>query len=201
MSEDRFLQRWSRRKHEARETPLVEAARDAPVEPEFRVPAEPETEVTAEDIAALPPVESVMDAAGLRQFLRRGIPAGLRHAALRRLWRLDPKIRDHVDAAQDYAFDWNAPDGVPGGGGTVTREQVAGILDRLFPPTRLPGQPDLEDPWSLSVKSTGIPEAETIDDATVDAPAPPAEPVVRESIETRAAPQSPRSRHGSATPS
>lgn len=201
MSEDRFFERWSRRKRGAREAPPVEAAEGAPAGSEVPVAPEPENEPTAEEIAALPPVESVIDAAGLRPFLRRGIPAALRHTALRRLWRLDPKIRDHVDAAQDYAFDWNAPGGVPGGGGIVTREQVAEILDRLFPPARPPEEPNPDVAGIPLVEAAGIPATETTGETAVDRACPPLESVARDATETRAAPRGPRGRHGGATPS
>ena len=41
------------------------------------------------------------------------MPLDLRAAALRRAWSLDPAIRDFIGPA-DYAWDFNAPDGVPG---------------------------------------------------------------------------------------
>jgi hypothetical protein len=192
MSEDRFLERWSRRKQEAREEPQV-AAGKAAADPPEPAAQDHSGEATAEEIAALPSVETVMDVAGLRQFLRRGIPSGMRQAALRRIWRLDPKIRDYVDAAQDYAFDWNAPGGVPGGGGIITPEQVAGILDRLFAPKK-PAEPTRqEDPEAASAEPAGM--------AGDDAPSPPEEPDSRETAVVPAAPEVPRNRHGSATPS
>jgi hypothetical protein len=193
MTEDRFLGRWSRRKQEARKEPQASEAGTAAAE--APAPAVPESldEATAEEIAALPSVESVMDVAGLRPFLRRGIPAAMRQAALRRIWRLDPKIRDYVDAAQDYAFDWNAPGGVPGGGGIVTQEQVAGILDRLFAP-KTPAEPTpQEDPQAVPV---------AVQEGAGDAaPDPVPEPISREGKAAPAARDVPRNRHGSATPS
>jgi hypothetical protein len=33
---------------------------------------------------------------------------------LRKSWALDPAIRNYVNPALDYAYDWNTPGGVPG---------------------------------------------------------------------------------------
>ncbi|MFX8512285.1 DUF3306 domain-containing protein, partial [Acinetobacter baumannii] len=59
------------------------------------------------DPASLPPVESLTPESDLAPFLRPEVPAALRQAALRRLWSLDPTIRDFVGPA-DYAWDYNA---------------------------------------------------------------------------------------------
>ena len=187
MSRDGFLERWSRRKQETRQPPPDEPA--AEVTPEL---AESTNEATAEEIAKLPPVESVSDLSGLRQFLRAGIPAEMRHAALRRIWRLDPKIRDHVDAAQDYAFDWNAPGGVPGGGGDVTQAQVAAILDRLFPPKK--------PPEAVAPAPPQAPEAETASKPPSDAAGPTAAQDTDEPGSEPVAQRRSRGRHGGATP-
>jgi len=121
MSDD-FLTRWSRRKREARREEEARAPAAAP-EPEAPAPAaapEPpsggEPELTPEDIAALPPIEELTAESDFSAFLRRGVPEKLKNAALRRMWALDPAIRDHVGDARDYAFDWNVPGGVPGNG-------------------------------------------------------------------------------------
>jgi hypothetical protein len=47
-------------------------------------------------------------------FLRKGVPEHLRNAALRKSWALDPAIRNYINPALDYAYDWNTPGGVPG---------------------------------------------------------------------------------------
>lgn len=137
-----FLSRWSRRKRAALAgAPVAEAdaaapamapagaaASEAPPAP-ATPPAEPEF-----DPATLPPVESLTAESDITVFLRPQVPASLRSAALRRVWSLDPVIRDYVGPA-DYAWDYNAPGGVPGFsldlGGDVTRllAQAIGLTD------------------------------------------------------------------------
>lgn len=107
-----FLSRWSRRKRAVVEGRAPEEAPPpAPLEakPEA-LPAEPEDEF---DPASLPPIESLTIESDFKAFLHRKVPLELRSAALRRAWSLDPAIRDFVGPA-DYAWDFNAPDGVPG---------------------------------------------------------------------------------------
>jgi hypothetical protein len=88
-----------------------EAPPPAPLEakPEA-LPAEPEDEF---DLTSLPPIESLTIESDFKAFLHRKVPLDLRAAALRRAWSLDPAIRDFIGPA-DYAWDFNAPDGVPG---------------------------------------------------------------------------------------
>lgn len=124
-SGDGFLVRWSRRKRGA--AVPEEAAVEAVVAPEVLAP-EPEAppvapvaevappaaerEVAAEPVS-LPSLDSVSLDGNLSAFLRPGVPSGLRHAALRRMWSLDVGIRDFVGPA-DYAWDYNVEGGVPG---------------------------------------------------------------------------------------
>ena len=131
MSDDRedFLARWSRRKREANragtETPSGEA-RTTHREPlhhgpdedgpfggvEHTVPAPVEPTLTEEELAALPKIEEISAQTDIAGFLKKGVPEALRNAALRRMWSVDPAIRDYVGDARDYAWDWNTPGGV-----------------------------------------------------------------------------------------
>ena len=107
-----FLSRWSRRKRATAEgRPPEEPAPPAEALPPVALPeAEAEDEF---DLASLPPVESLTLESDFKAFLHRKVPLELRSAALRRAWSLDPAIRDFIGPA-DYAWDFNAPDGVPG---------------------------------------------------------------------------------------
>src|SRR5690606_28878678 len=51
----------------------------------------------------------------LSAFLREGVPTALRNAAMRKMWSLDPAIRDHIGLAEN-AWDFNQPDAMPGFG-------------------------------------------------------------------------------------
>ena len=120
MSES-FLGRWARRKAEARraeppdETAAPAAEQGAPetdtdsalpsaetdTSPAAATTSETEPALSAEEIAALPPIESLAADSDITAFLRKGVPQALRNAALRRIWLLDPKIRDFVGEARD----------------------------------------------------------------------------------------------------
>lgn len=120
MSGEGFLARWSRRKRGVAEEEPRPGAQGEPVPPaEAPATAAPPSPGPAPepafDPASLPPLESLDAASDFRPFLRPEVPALLRQAALRRMWSLDPGIRDFVGPA-DYAWDFNAPDGVPGFG-------------------------------------------------------------------------------------
>ena len=107
-----FLSRWSRRKRAVVEGRVPEEAPPpVPIDPKPEaLPAEPEDEF---DLTSLPPIESLTIESDFKAFLHRKVPLELRSAALRRAWSLDPAIRDFIGPA-DYAWDFNAPDGVPG---------------------------------------------------------------------------------------
>ncbi|HEX8662443.1 MAG TPA: DUF3306 domain-containing protein [Beijerinckiaceae bacterium] len=131
-----FLSRWSRRKQEARrverapEVPPEEAAPpEAPVEA-GGAPAE--AGLTAEEIAQLPNIEELTAETDITAFLGRGVPESLRNAALRKMWTLDPAIRDFEGHARDYAYDWNIPGGVPGAGPLGSGDDVAAMVRRVF---------------------------------------------------------------------
>jgi hypothetical protein len=106
-----FLARWSQRKRQAkppdREAPLADA----------KVTPAPSTEDDAEpefDFSGLPKLEDVTATTDITAFLRKDVPEHLRNAALRKSWALDPAVRNYVNPALEYAYDWNAPGGVPG---------------------------------------------------------------------------------------
>ena len=119
-----FLGRWIKRKAQAREAPEAEtsdvsetqaahAQEDAGEAPEAsaKEPAEPPF-----DLSRLPGLDDITAETNLSDFMRKEVPAALRNAALKRAWALDPAIRDYVNPAREYAFDWNTPGGVPGNG-------------------------------------------------------------------------------------
>lgn len=137
MSEEGFLSRWSRRKRAAqrRQRPADEPSRQeaaaAAREPADTRTPETEPELSAEDIARLPRVEDLTPDSDLTQFLRKDVPQALRNAALRRAWALDPRVRDYVGEAREYAYDWNAPGGVPGSG-ELAPDEIRALLQRVI---------------------------------------------------------------------
>lgn len=123
-----FLSRWSRLKREP-----------APAEPPAEgqgAPALPEGDALDELIASLPRIEDLVPGQSLTAFMQPWVPQVLRNAALQRMWLLDPAIRDYVDPALDYAYDYNIPGAAPGFGPMeTTREamrEVSDMFDRAL---------------------------------------------------------------------
>jgi hypothetical protein len=172
---DGFLSRWSRRKRGA-DAPRDPAPEAAPGPLGADAPPTPEEE--AEAVAALPPLESITATTDLGPWLRRGVPAALKNLALRRMWSLDPAIRDYRDLAVDYAWDWNAPGGLPGGGGVAGTEGVARLLRGLTGepepvPTSAPA-PAAPAPAAPAPEAAPTPPAVADSAPSADRNAPPA---------------------------
>jgi hypothetical protein len=192
-----FLSRWSRRKRAVLEGRAPEeAAPPTPLEatPEALPPAEPEDEF---DPASLPSIESLTVESDFKAFLHRKVPLDLRSAALRRAWSLDPAIRDFIGPA-DYAWDYNAPDGVPGfalelGGDAMKLLSHALGLDAPTP------KPDSVEPEATSAEPAALAEAPPVE-AVPEPPGPAiAEAMPEPEAEPEPLPPRPR-RHGSALP-
>lgn len=140
MSDEGFLERWSRRKREVArsEAPVEEAAPPvaeggaAPATDEGRPAAREAADSAAPafDVSQLPPLDSITAATDIRSFLAPGVPSALRHAALRRVWSSDPAIRDFIGLSEN-SWDFTAPDGVPGFGPIGSADEVRKLLAQL----------------------------------------------------------------------
>ena len=133
-----FLARWSRRKHDAatdkiKQEKQIETSNSVASETD---PAslEPGENILPFDPASLPAIESVGAESNIRAFLETGVPVDLARAALRRVWSLDPAIRDFVGLSEN-SWDFNAP-GAMAGFGPIDGEEVGRLLTRLL------GEPD-----------------------------------------------------------
>ena len=132
-NETDFLARWSRRKHHAatdrirqsksESTPddIVSETSAALAQGENRLPFDP---------ASLPTIESIGADSSIRAFLEAGVPGDLARAALRRVWLLDPAIRDFVGLSEN-SWDFNAP-GAMAGFGPIDGEKAGQLLTRLL---------------------------------------------------------------------
>ena len=129
MSEpEKFLDRWSRRKHEAADaSPPAEAEKPATVPPSPDSEAKEAAAEAVFDPASLPPIESITAQSDVRAFLKPGVPPELTRAALRRAWSADPAIRDFIGLVEN-GWDFNDPYGVPGFGPMPVGENIASLL-------------------------------------------------------------------------
>lgn len=188
MAGDDFLSRWSRRKREvaqdAARTPQAEPGphaipgpgADAAADLGERMPADADVE---EMIARLPSLDTLTAETDLTQFLRAGVPQVLRNAAMRRMWSLDPAIRDYLGEAREYAFDWHIPGAVPGTGPMLPTDDIAGMVRDIFAGTKVEpatieaaGEPTTE----AGSAPARVPEPSTGETAAPEAPSPPAAP-------------------------
>ena len=216
---DGFLSRWSRRKRDdargdQRDDQRIDQRSDkrglqpgdkqgdlterlAPATPPVAVP-EPEF-----DVSILPDIESATAETDFTVFLQKGVPEFLKRQALRRAWSLDPGIRDYAGPA-DYAWDFNAVDGVPGFsltlGGDV-RKLLAQAIGQLLPEAEAEtAPPSFLPPGTIPVSTPPIAADPAPQDpvrlaieAAPELPLPPGPEVLAEvALPTR--------RHGSATP-
>ncbi len=124
-----FLSRWSQRKQEAKQP-----QRDAPAaEPGAASGPVAESAAGPEfDLSSLPKLEDLTETTDITAFLRKGVPEHLRNAALRKSWALDPAIRNYVNPALDYAYDWNTPGGVPGSSEIGTGVDIARMVAQIM---------------------------------------------------------------------
>ena len=125
-----FLARWSQRKQEAKQPePKPEPPAARPM-PRRRIRSGEAAEEF--DLSSLPKLEDITGTTDISTFLRKGVPEHLRNAALRKSWALDPAVRNYVNPALEYAYDWNTPGGVPGGGELGAGFDVAGMVAQIM---------------------------------------------------------------------
>lgn len=188
---DNFLSRWARRKGAVRAAERSEppAAADTAGVAEAlgtaQPPGEAETPLRTEKadaadhpetvpddlLASLPSLEALTPDTDLTAFLQAGVPTALRNAALRRMWSLDPAIRDFVSEAREYAYDWNMPGGVPGMGPLLPTDDVKAMLKRVIDgvPVEVEEEPDAEPP-----EVAAAPQERSADAAVADGREPEA---------------------------
>ncbi|KIN71949.1 DUF3306 domain-containing protein [Sulfitobacter guttiformis] len=202
-----FLRGWSRRKLAAKQP---EVAPLLPQDPELENAAQealPDEAEIAELIASLPSLDDITAGFDIKPFLVKGVPASIKNAAMRKLWLASPSVRDYVDPAMDYAWDWNAPGGVPGGGGILSEQSVAKMVKDLIGGKKPEAEPALDEP--APDEELPEPAEEEAVPALVEQVADLSPDPVRLSVtptspepkaERREAPQATPRRHGGAAP-
>jgi hypothetical protein len=197
--DDDLFARWSRRKQAVRRVEEEEGAGAADAERQLPEPP-------ASEPAEPPPSLDDLTAEGdLSAFLREGVPAALRKAAMRKMWSLDPAIRDHVGLSEN-AWDFNQPDAMAGFGPLEAGKAVAGFLSTVSRAmaadpegtSTVPEAPAPEPPASLPPDETAE-AAETPEDPPPSAAASAAESEEAEGSGDSSRPP-PGPRHGGALP-
>jgi hypothetical protein len=157
-----FLSRWSQRKQEAKRPDPDAPAADA------EVPTGPVAESATEpefDLSSLPKLEDLTPTTDITAFLRKGVPESLRNAALRKAWALDPAIRNYVNPALDYAYDWNTPGGVPGSSEIGAGMDVARLVSQI-----MGGSESVAEPTVAAADPGSAPASDPAYSAEVSAP-------------------------------
>lgn len=205
--EDGFLARWSRLKRE------TEQPAKQPLPAETKSPAQQEEAAPDADAPfdpakleiPLPSLDDLKPGDSLVAFMQRGVPDVLRNAALRKMWVLDPMVRDFRSEALDYAYDWNTPGGLPGITGPLApNDNIESMVEAIFRPMG-EGQEEPKDEPSAEKapedQPMGTPEpaaipVESANDLIAENE-PKAELQAEKPVETV---EMPRKRHGGAMP-
>ena len=165
MTRDSFIARWSRLKGAAAQPDAAAETPPAPAEsaPAELAPAElPPAEsapLSPEEIAALPPVETLTPLSDITPYLRRGVPALLRNAAMRRMWALNPAIRDYVDDAMEYAMDWNTPGAILGNGPLTAGDDALAMARKVMGAARESAPEAVPEATDAPTQATAAPRA------------------------------------------
>jgi hypothetical protein len=111
VSDDHFLRRWSKRKHQ---TNRGEAPPPAAVAAQAQVPpSAPSAPLAEAPPAPLPDVESLTPESDFAPFMREGVPGDLKQRALKTLFQ-DPRF-NVMDGLDVYIDDYSKPDPLPDG--------------------------------------------------------------------------------------
>jgi hypothetical protein len=198
-----FLSRWSQRKQEAKQEPGKEPSPAEPAPGPSEKIAEPEF-----DLSSLPKLEDLTETTDITAFLRKGVPEHLRNAALRKSWALDPAIRNYVNPALDYAYDWNTPGGVPGSGEIGAGVDIARMVSQIMGTAESAAEQAAEANLASPLPEEGAAQTTepplAVQPVRLGEPQPEAQetasPAVEKRLEEPAAPQQSVRRHGTAKP-
>jgi hypothetical protein len=192
-----FLARWSRRRQAVQEAESV-AAEPASAGP--ATPADLSAKVAADRAEAsadapLPSIEDITPESDLAAFLRKGVPEAVKSAALRKMWSLDPNIRDFVGLSEN-AWNFNDPTSIPGFGAIADPARAFLALNACLGASE-------QAPPEVAAPAVEPPPLQGRGNAP--AAAPSAAPVVKADPPAETAAQPPegaasKRRHGGATP-
>ena len=201
-----LFERWLRRKQAVRQLEAEEAADAATeAEPCRQPPAPAEPAEPTEPAEPPPSLEDLTADGDLSAFLREGVPTALRNAAMRKMWSLDPAIRDHIGLAEN-AWDFNQPDAMPGFGPLEAGRAVVNFFSAVVRDTPAAdpeaAPPAAEAPAVASEEVASLPPDEPPRDVP-EAPPAAATAAIQPAEASRSGDrhtEPPRPRHGGAVP-
>jgi uncharacterized protein DUF3306 len=152
MAEENFLRRWSRRKHEsAREEVRPEPAASPASAPAVQPPATAAPAAPPEQVAELPPLESLKGlASDYKEFLDPAVEENLRRSALKKLFH-DPHF-NVMDGLDVYIDDYSRPDPIP----ESMLKKLVHAKRLLFPEEQ--AEPEEPPPAADPAPSAALPE-------------------------------------------
>jgi hypothetical protein len=161
MSDDHFLSRWSKRKHEAKRAPEKDPEPEVAPPAAEAVPAVPEKTQPE----PLPAVESLTPESDFTPFMKGDVDPGLRREALKTLFK-DPRY-NVMDGLDVYIDDYSKPDPLP-----------PGWLEKIAAVARLgdyrPPEPEKDLPKALP-EPAKIEVEQPVAELPLDTPEAPAE--------------------------
>ncbi len=180
--DENVFSRWSRRKQATRhseplprdesdDTPSGQSAAVNIEQPRLSGDADPE-----EAAEPLPRLEDLTAESDLSSFFRKEVPKAVRNAAMRKMWSLNPAIRNYVGPAE-YAWDFNQPGSMAGFGPTSAKESITNIMSAMsgakkVHPTEESSPPLAPTPLEQPVASPP-PEVDAVDVPETEADTPP----------------------------
>ena len=142
-----FLARWSRLKRSDAKKPEHRPEPASTERPAVgRADPSPDTPF---DVSTLPKIEDLTPSSDITAFLQKGVPDELKRLVLRRIWSLDPAIRDFIEVAENQ-YDWNAIGGVPGFGEMTPGADMAALLRQAIGQSPEPVVADAATPETLA---------------------------------------------------
>jgi hypothetical protein len=114
-----FIERWSRRKRQQTGAQGLDRASTPEIADQdvsaVSIGRGEAADGIAEPELPLPSLDDLTVEGDVKAFLKKRVPEELRRLAMRKMWSLDPQIRDFIEMAENQ-YDWNTPGGVPGYG-------------------------------------------------------------------------------------
>jgi Protein of unknown function (DUF3306) len=204
------LARWSRRKRAARSGDVRSPTQETPAA--GAPAAEPDADrplgaagPAVEAAEPLPSLDDIKADGDLSAFLRDGVPTALKNAAMRKMWSLDPAIRDHVGLAE-YAWDFNQPGAMRGFSPLEAGKSVADFLSTAgrempsHPEEPATGAPPPEQPSGLAPEEGAPGPAQPASDAPRQPTEVAVAPGPAEAADHAESAPASRPRHGGALP-